>query len=184
MLIVILLVALVAGLLFWGISIFNQLTSKKILVQEGWSGIGAGLQQRNDLIPNLVETVKGYATHEKDTLTEVIKWRNQSVQAKTPAEQEVAQQGLDKAMVNVLALTEQYPDLKSDAGFRQLQSDLKDIEEKINLARRYYNGTVRQFNTAIAIFPNSLIAGIGSFTPSPFFMEDPAAQQVPKVSFK
>ena len=111
-------------------------------------------------------------------VAEAVRWY------RAAAEQEVAQQGLDKAMVNVLALTEQYPDLKSDAGFRQPQTDLKDIEEIINLARRYYNGTVRQFNTAIAIFPNSLIAGIGAFAPSPFFMEDPAAQQVPKVSFK
>ena len=170
-------------LTFWGISTYNGFIRKRIMVKEGWSGIGTCLQQRNDLIPNLVETVKGYAKHEQKTLEEVIKWRNQSVSAATPEQQEKAQEGLNKAMMNVMALSEQYPDLKANTNFLQLQTDLTAIEEKVNLARRYYNGTVRDYNTALGIFPSNILAGMFNFGPEVFFQEEESAKAVPKVNF-
>lgn len=165
------------------ISVYNELTKERILVHEGYSSIGTYLQQRNDLIPNLVETVKGYAKHENQTLVEVIKWRNQSASATTPEEQNAASAGLNKALINVLSLAESYPELKADRNFLQLQGDLKDLEEKINYARRYYNGTVREYNQSIAVFPKNLVAGSFGFKPEVFFAEDAGAKVVPKVSF-
>ena len=167
-----------------GITVYNRLTRQRILVREGWSGIGSFLQQRNDLIPNLVEAVKGYTLHESGTLTEIVKWRNQAITAKTPAEQMDAGNGMNKALGNFFALAEQYPDLKANANFLSLQTDLKEMETKINQSRRYYNGTVRDYNQSVAVFPNNLLAGIFGFLPESFFEEEPSAKELPKVSFK
>jgi LemA protein len=174
-------VVVVIGLLTIGI--YNKLTKQRILVKEGWSGIATFLQQRTDLIPNLVETVKGYALHESTTLTEVVKWRNRAVGANTAGEQIEASNGLNRALVDFFSLAEQYPDLKANTNFLRLQGDLKDIEEKLNQSRRYYNGTVRDYNQSIAVFPNNLLAGMFGFTSEPFFQEEPGAGAVPKVSF-
>jgi LemA protein len=168
---------------FFVISIYNKLTKGRILVKEGWSGIATFLQQRTDLIPNLVETVKGYALHESKTLTEVVKWRNRAVAANSAGEQIEASNGLNKALVDFFVLSEQYPDLKANTNFLALQADLKDIEGKLNLSRRYYNGTVRNYNQGIAIFPNNLIAGAFNFTEEPFFKEEEGAASAPKVTF-
>jgi LemA protein len=168
---------------FFLIGIYNKLTKLRILVKEGWSGIATFLQQRTDLIPNLVETVKGYALHESSTLTEVVKWRNRAVGANTAGEQIEASNGLNRALVDFFSLAEQYPDLKANSNFLSLQGDLKDIEEKLNQSRRYYNGTVRDYNQSIAVFPNNLLAGMFGFTAEPFFQEEPGAGAVPKVSF-
>jgi len=165
------------------IGIYNKLTKQRILVKEGWSGIATFLQQRTDLVPNLVETVKGYALHESTTLTEVVKWRNRAVGANTAGEQMEASSGLNRALVDFFALAEQYPDLKANTNFLSLQGDLKDIEEKLNQSRRYYNGTVRDYNQSIAVFPNNLLAGVFGFTSEPFFQEEAGAGAVPKVSF-
>ncbi|MCU0388076.1 MAG: LemA family protein [Chitinophagaceae bacterium] len=165
------------------VAIFNKLTKLRIMVKEGWSGIATFLQQRTDLIPNLVETVKGYALHESKTLTEVVKWRNRAVAASSAGEQMEASAGLNRALVDFFALAEQYPDLKANSNFLSLQSDLKDIEGKLNQSRRYYNGTVRDYNQAISIFPNNLIAGLFNFSEEPFFQEEPGAAANPKVSF-
>lgn len=170
-------------IIFLVIGIYNKLTKSRIVVQEGWSGIGTYLQQRTDLIPNLVETVKGYALHESSTLTNVVKWRNKSVAANTAGEQIEASNGLNKALVDFFAVAEQYPDLKANSNFLSLQNDLKDIEGKLNQSRRYYNGTVRDYNQSIAIFPNNLIAGIFNFVSEPFFKEDEGANENPKVNF-
>ena len=166
------------------IGIFNTLTKKRILVKEGWSGIGTFLQQRNDMIPNLVETVKGYALHESQTLAEVVKWRNRGVAAKQPGEQMEAGNGMNRALVDFFALSEQYPDLKANANFMSLQNDLKEMETKISQSRRYYNGTVRDYNQSIAVFPNNLLAGMFGFTPETFFEEESGAKDLPKVSFR
>jgi LemA protein len=174
--ILLLLVAFVIG-------IYNKLTKQRINVKEAWSGIGTFLQQRNDLIPNLVETVKGYAIHESSTLTEVIKWRNKGAAAATPGDQIAAAQGLNKALVDFFAVAEQYPDLKANTNFLQLQQDLRNMEEKINQSRRYYNGTVRDFNQGIAVFPNNLVASSFGFTSETFFKEDESATAVPQVKF-
>ena len=165
------------------IGIFNTLTKKRILVKEGWSGIGTFLQQRNDMIPNLVETVKGYALHESQTLAEVVKWRNRGVAAKLPGEQMEAGNGMNRALVDFFALSEQYPDLKANANFMSLQTDLKEMETKISQSRRYYNGTVRDYNQSIAVFPNNLLAGMFGFMPETFFEEESGAKDLPKVSF-
>jgi LemA protein len=165
------------------IAIYNKLARGRILVQEGWSGIGTFLQQRNDMIPNLVETVKGYALHESTTLTEVVKWRNRSAAATSTTDQISAAQGLNRALVELFAVAEQYPDLKANANFMSLQEDLKGMEEKINQSRRYYNGTVREYNQTIAIFPNNLIAGSFGFNPEPFFQGEEGTGKVPQVKF-
>jgi LemA protein len=183
MLTVIMVGAVLIIVLFYFISVYNELTKEHILVQEGLSGIGTCLQERNDLIPNLVETVKGYAGHENKTLVEVIKWRNQSVSATSVEEQNTAQQGLNKALLNFMSLAESYPELKASPNFFQLQEQLGVLEEKINHSRRYYNGTVREYNQSIAIFPKNIISGFFAFKPFAFFVEDEIAKAVPKVSF-
>lgn len=171
-------------IIFAIISIFNKLAKERILTQEGASGVGTCLQERNDLIPNLVETVKGYAGHENNTLIEVTKWRNQSAAATTVDEQNAASKGLQQSLINMLSLTENYPELKADIHFQELMSQLARIEGKINDARRYYNGTVREYNQHIIVFPKNIIAGSFGFKPAAFFAEDAEAKIVPKVNFK
>ncbi len=166
------------------IKIYNELSKERILAQEGASGVGTCLQQRNDLIPNLVETVKGYAGHENKTLVEVIKWRNQSAAASTVEEQNAASGGLKQALINLLSVTENYPELKANENFQQLMGQLSQIEERINDARRYYNGTVREYNQSLAVFPKNIVGGIFGFEAANFFAEDEAANVAPKVSFQ
>ena len=165
------------------ILIYNNLTRKRILVREGWSGIGTFLQQRNDMIPNLVETVKGYAVHESKTLQEVVKWRNRSVSATTNSEKMEASNRMNEALVDFFAVAEQYPDLKANTNFLSLQADLKEMEVSLNQSRRYYNGAVRDYNQSVAVFPSNIVAGMFGFTAEPFFQEEATAGNVPKVSF-
>jgi LemA protein len=171
---------LVAGF----IKTYNELAKERILTQEGSSGVGTCLQQRNDLIPNLVETVKGYAGHENKTLIEVTKWRNQSAAATTVEEQNAASGGLKQALMNMLSITEAYPELKANENFQQLMAQLSQLEEKINDARRYYNGTVREYNQSLAVFPKNIVGGSFGFKPAVFFAEDAEAKVAPKVSFQ
>jgi LemA protein len=178
---IILAIVIIIALLL--VFIYNNLTKKRILVREGWSGIGTFLQQRNDLIPNLVETVKGYAVHESSTLQEVVKWRNKAVSATSNTEQMEANNNMNKALVDFFAVAEQYPDLKANANFLSLQADLKEMEVSINQSRRYYNGAVRDYNQTVAVFPNNIIAGMFGFTAEPFFQEEAGAATIPKVSF-
>lgn len=167
----------------WGVSVYNGLIRRKNVVQEAWSGIDVQLKRRADLIPNLVETVKGYASHERGTFDELTKLRSQT------GTQDIAQRAQTEAAITaaigkVMAVAENYPELKASANFQRLQGDLNNIEDQIQLARRYYNGTVRDYNVAIQQFPSSLIAGMGGFTAQPFFQIDNAADRdVPKVSF-
>lgn len=167
----------------WAVSVYNGLVRRKNVVQEGWSGIDVQLKRRADLIPNLVETVKGYASHERGTFDELTKLRSQT------GTQDVAQRAQTEAAITaaigkVMAVAEAYPDLKASANFQQLQGDLNNIEDQLQLARRYYNGTVRDYNVAIQQFPSSVVAGFGGFTAQPFFQIDNAADRdVPKVSF-
>ena len=167
----------------WAVSVYNGLVRRKNFVQEGWSGIDVQLKRRADLIPNLVEKVKGYASHERGTFDELTKLRSQT------GTQDVAQRAQTEAAITaaigkVMAVAEAYPDLKASANFQQLQGDLNNIEDQLQLARRYYNGTVRDYNVAIQQFPSSVVAGFGGFTAQPFFQIDNAADRdVPKVSF-
>lgn len=170
-------------LVIYLISVFNELTKERILVEEGWSGIGTFLQQRLEVIPNLVEIVKGYAGHENKTLTDVIKARNESIAALTPEAQVEAAKSMGAAMINFKALSEQYPDLKANQNFLKLQEQLAELEERINQSRRYYNGTVREYNQSIAVFPKNIIAGMFGFASKPFFAEDEGAAKAPKIQF-
>jgi LemA protein len=170
-------------LILWVIGVYNTIARARVRAQEGWSGIGTYLQERNDLIPNLVETVKGYATHEQDTLTNVIKWRNQSAAARTPQEQSVASAGLMSALGGLYAVSERYPQLQANTNFLELQSTLQGLEGQINYARRYYNGTVTELNTLLSVFPNNMIARQFNIQPEAFFKEDAESHVVPKVSF-
>jgi LemA protein len=178
--------AIAAALVLWGAATFNGLVRRRNMVAEGWSGIEAQLKRRADLIPNLVETVKGYAAHERGTLDELTRLRASAqhtpsgdVQARADAERQIT------AMIGrVMAVAEAYPDLKASANFQSLQQDLAQIEDQIQLARRYYNGTVRDFNVMIEQVPSNVIAAWFAFKQAAFFeIESAADRDVPKVSF-
>ncbi|MCD0454852.1 LemA family protein [Chryseobacterium sp. LC2016-27] len=170
--------------LLYGVSIYNRLVKLRNLVQEAWSSIDVMLKKRHDLIPNLVETVKGYATHERETLENVTKARNLAVGADSVEGKEAAEKNLNQAMVNLFAVAEQYPDLKANANFKQLQAELSSIENDIEKSRRYYNGTVRENNTLVESFPSNIIANMYKFEKSKFFeLENIADREVPNVKF-
>jgi LemA protein len=169
--------------LLWAISVYNGLVRRKNMVAEGWSGIDTQLKRRADLIPNLVEAVKGYATHERATFDELARLRSEGQGQTDPAQRAQTEQAITAAIGKVMAVAEAYPELQASQGFRQLQSDLSGIEDQIQLARRYYNATARDFNVAIQQFPSNLIAGFGGFTAAPFFQADEQDRAVPKVAF-
>lgn len=170
--------------LLYGVSIYNRLVKLRNLVQEAWSSIDVMLKKRHDLIPNLVETVKGYATHERETLENVTKARNLAVSADSVEGKEIAEKNLNQAMVNLFAVAEQYPDLKANANFQQLQAELSSIENDIEKSRRYYNGTVRENNTLVESFPSNIVANMYKFEKSKFFeLENIADREVPSVKF-
>ncbi len=171
-------------LLIWAIAIFNRLVRNRNLVREGWSGIEAQLKRRSNLIPNLVEAVKGYMGQEKGVLEKVTEMRSRTGQAKNPAERGKAEGLLGQALANVFVVAEAYPDLKSNQNFLELQSELSEIEDQVQLARRYYNGTVRNLNILIESFPSNMIANGFGFIQAEFFeIEDEADRAVPEVSF-
>jgi LemA protein len=167
----------------YAISLHNSIQRSKIKTDESRSGIGVQLQQRNDIIPNLVETVKGYASHESSTLNDVIKWRNQSANARTFVEQNQAETGLSRAMMNIMAVSENYPNLKADVHFQQLQSQLSILEEKIQLSRDRYNSEARNYNSQLVVFPGNMVANFFNLKPVDFFIEEAESHKVPKVSF-
>ncbi len=171
-------------ILMYGVVIYNKLTKLRILCEEGWSAIDVFLKKRYDLIPNLVETVKGYATHEKETLENVTKARNLAANASGVKNQEAAENQLNQAMMNLFAVSEQYPELKANANFMQLSGELTNIEGEIERSRRYYNGTAREYNTTVEMFPSNIIASRFSFTKKEFFEITQLEQkEAPKVSF-
>lgn len=181
-LLIILGVLVLVGIYF--ISVYNKLVSLRNLVQEGWSSIDVMLKKRHDLIPNLVETVKGYATHERETFDSVIQARTAAQQANSVESKEVAEKNLDKAMFNLMAVAEQYPDLKANANFQQLQAELSAVEGDIEKARRYYNGTVRNNNTTVQSFPSNVVAGMFGFKDAAFFeLQNAAEREAPSVKF-
>lgn len=178
------LLALAVAILLWAILIYNALVRMRNMVQEAWSGIDVQLKRRTDLIPNLVSTVKGYAEHEKGTLEEVIRLRGVAQNAQGVGETAQAQGLLGAALGKLFALAENYPELKANANFAQLQASLGEIEEQVQLARRYYNGAVRNLNIAVESFPSNLVAGRFGFEKAEFFeLESPSERAVPKVEF-
>ena len=176
--------AIVVILLLWGVAIYNRLVRQRALVKEGFSGITVQLRRRADLIPNLVSTVEGYATHERETLSQVIAHRGDAVNAKGVAATAQADTAMSAMIGRLCAVAEAYPDLKADDNFRQLQSELSEIEEQLQGARRYYNATVRDLNTSIQSFPNVLFARPLGFHEEEFYTDtDSSIQVAPKVQF-
>lgn len=174
----------VSGIVLWGILIYNSLVRLRNMVEEAWSGIDVQLKRRSDLIPNLVSTVKGYAAHEKGTLEDVVRLRNMAQNAQGVGETAQAQGLLGAALGKLIALAESYPELKANQNFIQLQASLGDIEEQLQLARRYYNGSVRNLNIAVESFPSNLVAGRFGFSKADFFeLENAAERAVPAVAF-
>ncbi|NLN97098.1 MAG: LemA family protein [Eubacteriaceae bacterium] len=166
------------------IVIFNRLIRLKNQVDEAYSGMDVQMKMRYDLIPNLVETVKGYASHESETLEAVISARNIASHTQNVEEALAAEGQLTRALRSLFAVAENYPDLKANANFMDLQNRLQKIESDIAKSRLYYNGTVKQFNNVVAVFPNNLIAGILGFTKQPFYTLDSEDERsVPEVRF-
>ena len=174
---------LIVLIFFWLIGIYNVLVRLKIRVEEAWSDIDVQLKRRYDLIPNLVEAVKGYVKHEKELLENVTKARANAMNAKTPESKGKAENMLSETLKSLFAVAENYPDLKASQNFAKLQDELSDTENKIQAARRFYNGKVRDFNTKIEIFPNNLVAGMLSFKKREFFEIEKKEKENVKVEF-
>lgn len=181
---------IVAGLMglgiIWFIVMYNGLVRQRNQVKNSWSQIDVQLKRRHDLIPNLVETVKGYATHEKETLQNVTAARNIAINAQGQGvgTQITAENGLSAALGRMMLVAEQYPDLKANQNFLSLQEELTSTENKVSFARQHYNDSVMGFNTNIESFPSNVVAGMFSFNQEPFFeIEDRQEREVPKVQF-
>jgi LemA protein len=175
---------LVAGLLWFAIAAYNRLVGLTQRSNEAWSDVDVQLKRRSDLVPNLVETVKGYAAHERGTLDQVVRARGAAASATTPEARARAEGQLSEALRQLFALAEAYPDLKANQSFQALQASLGDIEEAIQNARRYYNAVVRDLNTAVESFPTNLVAAFFRFARRGYFeLERPEDRQVPRVSF-
>jgi LemA protein len=178
------LVVVVVGLVLFLITAYNGLVRLKIQCDNAWADIDVQLKRRYDLVPNLVETVKGYAGHERGTLEAVVAARNQAMTAQGPTAKGEAEGMLTGALRQLFALAEAYPQLRAVESFTQLQNTLNEIEDTLQNARRYYNAVVRDFNTKIEQFPSNLVAGMGNFKEREFFqVTTPAEREVPKVSF-
>src|ERR1700688_2516075 len=156
-------------LVLWIIMIYNQLVPMRQRVGQSFADVDVQLKLRHDLIPNLVETVKGYAAHERGTLEEVVQARNAAIAAQGPAQQAAAENMLSGALRQLFALSENYPDLKASANFQQLQAELTDLENKIAAARRFFNNAVQEYNTGIQRFPAALFAGAFGFSQKDYF---------------
>ncbi len=171
-------------LVLYVISAYNGLVRERNKVKDQWAQIDVQLKKRVDLIPNLVETVKGYAKHEKTTFEDVVKARNAFASANTVAEEIEANNQITGALNKLFALSESYPELKANENFLSLQADLKDIEEKISYARQFYNDTVLTYNNKVEMFPTNIIANIFGFKQSEFFkLDNESEREAPKVSF-
>jgi LemA protein len=182
----IIVIAVIVVIVLWAISVYNGLVTMRQRVNEAFADVDVQLRQRHDLVPNLVETVKGYAAHERGTLDEVTKARNAAVAAQGPAQQAAAENMLSGALRQLFALSEAYPDLKANTEFQQLQSELTDLENKIAASRRFFNNAVQEYNTSIQRFPAALFATSFGFTPKDFFdlgTDRQAELQAPQVKF-
>ncbi len=169
----------------WAVVVYNKLVKNRNLVEEGWSGIDVQLKRRANLIPNLLETVKGYMAHERGLIEDVTKLRIEALGAKPPSEKGRTEGLLGDALGKLFAVAESYPELKANQNFIELHNSLDEVEEQIQLARRYYNGAVRNMNIAVESFPSNLVARRFGFTQAEFFQLDDASERaVPEVSFR
>ena len=174
----------IAAIALWGVAMYNGLVRRRTVVGEAWSGIEAQLKRRADLIPNLVETVKGYAAHERETFDELARLRSQGQGEADVEKRAQTEQAITAAIGKVMAVAENYPALRASENFQSLQKDLAEIEDQIQLARRYYNGAVRDLNVMVQQFPSNIIAQQTGFTTAKFFeIEDAKDRAVPKVAF-
>ena len=173
----------VAVIVLYVISTYNGLVVLRNKVKDQWSQIEVQLKRRADLIPNLVETVKGYAAHEKDTLEAVVSARNKAVSATTPEAEMQANGELSQALGRLFALTEAYPDLKANTNFVDLQNQLKETEDKIQYSRQFYNDSVLNYNNKIEMFPSNIVASIFGFKTMTFFEVDEESRKNPNVKF-
>ncbi len=172
-------------IVLWVVAIYNGLVRTRNMVDESWSDIDTEMKRRYELIPNLVETVKGYAAHERQTLESVISARNvAAANHGTPSSQARDENALMGTLRQLMVVVERYPELKANQNFLRLQEELSVTEDRIQRSRRFYNGNVRDLNNRIGVFPGNMVAGSFGFTPREFFeLEDPAMRQAPKVSF-
>lgn len=188
MIVGIVIAVIVVLLVLWAVGSYNSLVALRNRVANGWAQIDVQLKQRADLVPNLVETVKGYAAHESEVLTQVTEARAGAVAAASDpkagaAERATAENKLSRALVNLQATAEAYPQLQANQNFMDLQNQLSQLEQKIAYARQFYNDVVLKFNTAIETVPSNIIAGLFHFTQAQYFEADEQSRQVPQVSF-
>jgi LemA protein len=177
------LLIIIAVLVLWLVAVYNGLIKLKNRVDEAWSDIDVQLKRRHDLIPNLINTVKGYAAHERELFEKVTAARTAAMGAQTPAEKEKTENILSGTLKSLFAVAEAYPDLKANQNFLELQRELTDTEDKIQASRRFYNGNVRDFNIKIEVFPNNVIAGMLHFTKREFFQAEEGEKEPVKVEF-
>jgi len=178
------LIAAVAVVLGWGVLTYNRLVRLRVRAEESWHDIDTQLKRRWDLIPNLVETVKGYASHESKVFEQVTLARARAIDASTPQEQAVAEEGLKGALKSLFAVVESYPDLKANQNFLELQQTLEQVEDAVQRSRVYYNAVVRDLNTSIQVFPRNLIANMFGFKEREFYMlPSEAEREAPRVRF-
>jgi len=183
MLILWIVLGVLAILVIWFVAVFNGIVSLKNRTKEAWSDIDVQLKRRHDLIPNLVETVKGYAKQESGVFEKVTEARANAINAKGAAEVGQAENVLNNALKSVFAVAENYPTLRSSENFQKLQDELTDTEDKIEAARRFYNGNVRDFNTKIEVFPDSLVAAMSGSKPFELFQIEAGEKENPEVKF-
>lgn len=184
--VVVVVVVVIVALIAWAVGAYNNLVTLKNRVKNGWAQIDVQLKQRTDLIPNLVETVKGYAAHESQVFTQVTQARAgvvQAAQSGDVAQRIAAENQLSRALVNLQAVSENYPQLQANTNFMDLQNQLKSLEEKIAYARQFYNDVVQKYNTQTEVVPTNIIAGLFHFEQAPYFQVDEADRQVPQVTF-
>jgi LemA protein len=177
-------VLVIVGLILLAIILYNGLAQLRVRADSAWADINVQLKRRHDLIPNLVETVKGYAAHEKGTFENIAKYRSAAMSATTPAEKSQAEGQLTQSLRGLLAVAENYPQLQASQQFTSLQGSLSEIEDAIQNSRRYYNAVVRDLNTKVVTFPSNVVAGMFGFQQRQFFeLETPEDKQVPAVKF-
>ncbi len=177
-------IAVAAAVAIYAIAVFNSLVRARQMANEGWSGIDVQLKRRSDLVPNLVEAVKGYAAHERGVLDEVTQLRGaaRALPGGDVAGRAQAEGALSAALGRLIAVAENYPDLKASANFLELQNQLSDLENEIQMARRYYNGAVRNLNVLVQSFPSNIVAGLAGFTQAAYFeVADAGERAVPQV---
>jgi len=183
LIVVIVVVVIAAIIVFWLFGMYNGLVRSRVRVKEAWSGIDVQLKRRSSLIPNLVETVKGYAAHEKEVLENVTRARAMLDRAETPGQAAQADNILQGTLRSLFAVAENYPDLKANQNFLELQRELTDTEDKIAYARQFYNTNVSSYNQKIQVVPTNIMAGMFGFTAEEFYEAEEAAREDVKVSF-